>query len=165
MKSDFALGPVQRCLLTSIVSKFLVSRIVIGRSYSFAFRYGGTNIKSVTCWLCLRPCVLLIVQLWCFMWHVVVFFRIAIADHCVLALLSLSHLLLLAMRFSVFVRLKGATDLAEAGVHLPLPASVHAFVAILGLFSVPQRSHFDLKEVYTVYHRIDKVHWKDEASI
>lgn len=54
LNSYFALGALQRCLLTSIRSITLVDRLVIEKRFSLACRRSDPIIKRVTYWLLLR---------------------------------------------------------------------------------------------------------------
>lgn len=69
-----------------------------------------------------------------------VLFNIAVAGHCIFALLSSFRSALVVGLDEYFHAVEGATTFAESFIVLTFPAGVHAFVKDVGLVSVLQGS-------------------------
>lgn len=66
LKSKFALGTMQCCLLTDVESISLVFRLMIVRSSSLAYRCRGPVMNRVASWLSVSPGFPLSIRLWRF---------------------------------------------------------------------------------------------------
>lgn len=70
-------------------------------------------------------------------------FCIAVAQHCLYALLLFFTSALISAPFNHTRVLEGSTTLAEWGILLPMPRGVHALVSDFGLFSISQGLQFN----------------------
>lgn len=91
--------------------------------------------------------------------------RVAMAGHRVFSLFSFFTPAFIGGLVDCFHMFEGATDLAESGTMLSLPAGVPVQVADVGLHLVLQGSQFDLEKDYLACHRRCDVDWEDEASL
>lgn len=107
LKTDFYLSGMQRCLLTSTVSIFLVSRLLTGRLSSFPCRHGDPIMKGVACWLRLGPWFSFTLRLCHFVGNIVVLFFVSPSQSIVFLLyFRFSRLPLSAVRLSTSMCLR-----------------------------------------------------------
>lgn len=92
-------------------------------------------------------------------------FVIAVAEHWVYPLLSFFTSARNGGPVEYSYAFPDTSTLAESGVLPPLSQVIPAFVADVGLFSILQGSHFELKEAYLAYHCSRDVDWDDDASV
>lgn len=91
-------------------------------------------------------------------------FRMAVSERCVKDLLSSLSSVLIGGRADHTWDFKGGRTLTNSGNLLPLPRSVHAFLAHFGLLSVSPGSQLEYKEASMGCQRRRWVNWNDRLG-